>query len=249
MKTSEIRKKSSTSSPPRATSPWPRARWFPATTPRSSSRTRAWSSSRMSSWDREARYNAPWTSSAAWRGRKPTTWRTWATRPSPHVLRDAGQLQLRDYFKRTPSASRGSSSRRSTAAQGEALDHGVRADDEAYDIWTKEIGVPPSAAAHRRQARWPQVRERQLLADGRHRPLWPVLGDLYDTAGHRGAPARRMRRDRYIEIWNLVFMQFNRDDAARAPPPSLLDTGWPGAPDASCSTSTPTTEIDLFQAW
>ena len=42
-------------------------------------------------------------------------------------------------------------------------------DDEAYDIWTKDIGVPAERMrAHRRQP-GRQVRERQLLADGRHR--------------------------------------------------------------------------------
>ena len=71
-------------------------------------------------------------------------------------------------------------------------------DDEAYDIWTKEIGVPAERVrAHRRQAGRPEVPVRQLLADGRHRPLRPVQRDLLrPRPRRRGRPARIARRGR-----------------------------------------------------
>ena len=110
-------------------------------------------------------------------------------------------------------------------------------DDEAYDIWTKDIGVPRRALrAHRRQ-QGREVRERQLLADGRHRALRTVLGDLLRPrprvwGGPPGSPDAE--GDRYIEIWNLVFMQFNRDERGRRCTPlpkPCVDTGHgPRAP-------------------
>ena len=64
-------------------------------------------------------------------------------------------------------------------------------DDEAYDIWTKEIGVPAGALrAHRRQARAAEVRVGQLLADGRYRAVRAVQRNfLRPRARSRRRPA------------------------------------------------------------
>ncbi len=51
-------------------------------------------------------------------------------------------------------------------------------DDEAYDIWTKEIGLPPERVVRIGDNKGGQLRVGQLLDDGRHRPVRPVLGDL-----------------------------------------------------------------------
>jgi alanyl-tRNA synthetase len=83
--------------------------------------------------------------------------------------------------------------------------------------------------SHRRQ-QGREIRERQLLADGRYGPCGPCSEIFYDHGpevwgGPPGSP--ESEGDRYIEIWNLVFMQFNRDESGTMhplPKPSV-DTG------------------------
>ena len=104
-------------------------------------------------------------------------------------------------------------------------------DDEAFDIWTKEIGVPaercirigdkPGGRKFESDNFW------QMADTG---PCGPCSEIFYDhgpgiAGGPPGSPDAE--GDRYIEIWNLVFMQFNRDDAGTMHPlprPSV-DTG------------------------
>ena len=110
----------------------------------------------------------------------------------PHVLRDAGQLQLRRLLQaRCDPVFVGAADEGVRAARREALDdrlhrrrRGVRPLDEGYRR--------PRGALHthrRQQGR--QVRERQFLADGRHRPVRPVLRDLLRPRPRGlGRPAR-----------------------------------------------------------
>jgi len=104
-------------------------------------------------------------------------------------------------------------------------------DDEAFDIWTKEIGVPkercirigdkPGGRKYESDNFW------QMGDTG---PCGPCSEIFYDhgpriPGGPPGSPDAE--GDRYIEIWNLVFMQFNRDEAGTLhplPKPSV-DTG------------------------
>ncbi len=104
-------------------------------------------------------------------------------------------------------------------------------DDEAYDIWTQEIGVPkercirigdkPGGRRYESDNFW------QMADTG---PCGPCSEIFYDhgpdvAGGPPGSPEED--GDRYIEIWNLVFMQFNRDEAGTMhplPKPSV-DTG------------------------
>jgi alanyl-tRNA synthetase len=94
----------------------------------------------------------------------------------------------------------------------------------------------------------------QLLADGRHRPLRPLLGNLLrPRPGGTRRPARQPDDDldRYIEIWNLVFMQYNRDaDGEMTPlPKPSVDTGMGLERIAAVLQGVHSNyEIDLFQA-
>ncbi|KZX36639.1 alanine--tRNA ligase [Wohlfahrtiimonas chitiniclastica] len=101
-------------------------------------------------------------------------------------------------------------------------------DDEAYDIWKDEIGVPAE-----------RIIRIGLKEDGSSDNFWQ-MGDtgpcgpcseiFYDHGEHIwGGPPGSPEEDgdRFIEIWNLVFMQFNRDEAGvlhPLPKPSV-DTG------------------------
>jgi alanyl-tRNA synthetase len=104
-------------------------------------------------------------------------------------------------------------------------------DDEAYDIWTMEIGVPPARCV--RIGDKPGGRKYESdnfwqMADTG--PCGPCSEIFYDHGpGVEGGPpgSPEADGDRYIEIWNLVFMQFNRDEAGTMhplPKPSV-DTG------------------------
>ena len=94
-------------------------------------------------------------------------------------------------------------------------------DDEAYDIWTKEIGVPAERCIRigdNKGAKYASDNFWQMADTG---PCGPCSEIFYDHGpevwgGPPGSP--EAEGDRYIEIWNLVFMQFNRDEQGRAEP-------------------------------
>jgi len=96
-------------------------------------------------------------------------------------------------------------------------------DDEAADIWLKEIGVNP--------ARFSRCGEKDnFWAMGDTGPCGPCSEIFYDhgptvPGGPPGSPDAD--GDRYIEIWNLVFMQFDRskDGALKPLPKPSVDTG------------------------
>ncbi|OGA15843.1 MAG: alanine--tRNA ligase [Betaproteobacteria bacterium RIFCSPLOWO2_02_FULL_66_14] len=104
-------------------------------------------------------------------------------------------------------------------------------DDEAFDLWTRMIGVPPERCVRIGDKPGGQKYQSdnfwQMADTG---PCGPCSEIFYDhgpgiAGGPPGAPDAD--GDRYIEIWNLVFMQFNRDEAGTLHPlprPSV-DTG------------------------
>ena len=103
-------------------------------------------------------------------------------------------------------------------------------DDEAYDIWTKEIGVPAERCIRigdNKGARYASDNFWQMADTG---PCGPCTEIFYDHGEHiwGGPPGSpEADGDRYIEIWNLVFMQFDRQpngDMPRLPAP-CVDTG------------------------
>ncbi|HEY9459984.1 MAG TPA: alanine--tRNA ligase, partial [Paralcaligenes sp.] len=103
-------------------------------------------------------------------------------------------------------------------------------DDEAYDIWANEIGVPVERIVRigdNKGARYASDNFWQMADTG---PCGPCSEIFYDHGpeifgGPPGSPDED--GDRYIEIWNLVFMQFERDAAGNMPllPKPCVDTG------------------------
>jgi alanyl-tRNA synthetase len=95
-------------------------------------------------------------------------------------------------------------------------------DDEAADIWVNEIGVDP--------ARLSRLDEDNFWQMGDTGPCGPSTEIFWDHGEHiAGGPpgSKNDDLDRYIEIWNLVFMQYERDSSGEMtelPKPSI-DTG------------------------
>jgi alanyl-tRNA synthetase len=97
-------------------------------------------------------------------------------------------------------------------------------DDEAYELWRKAVGLPDN-----RIVRFGEKDNFWSMGDtGPCGPCSEIIIDRGEAYGcGRPECAVGCDCDRYLEIWNLVFMQFNRDGAgamARLPKPSI-DTG------------------------
>jgi len=94
-------------------------------------------------------------------------------------------------------------------------------DDEAYDIWKNVIGLPEEKI-HRLGV------EDNFWSMGDTGPCGPCSEIYYDRGEEFGNPQLGAPDDnRYLEIWNLVFMQYNRDESGRLTPlphPNI-DTG------------------------
>jgi alanyl-tRNA synthetase len=103
-------------------------------------------------------------------------------------------------------------------------------DDEAYEIWTKEIGVPAERVIRIGDNKGARYASDNFWMMGDTGPCGPCTEIFYDHGEHiwGGPPGSEDQDgDRYIEIWNNVFMQFNRDEAGvmhPLPKPSV-DTG------------------------
>ncbi|HNL20858.1 MAG TPA: alanine--tRNA ligase, partial [Rhodocyclaceae bacterium] len=103
-------------------------------------------------------------------------------------------------------------------------------DDEAYDIWTKEVGVPVERCIRIGDNKGARYASDNFWMMGDTGPCGPCTEIFYDHGEHIwGGPPGSPEEDgdRYIEIWNNVFMQFNRDEAGvmhPLPKPSV-DTG------------------------
>ena len=124
-------------------------------------------------------------------------------------------------------------------------------DDEAYDIWANEILVPKERIA--RIGDKPGGGSDNFWQMGETGPCGPCSEIFYDhgpgiVGGPPGSPDAD--GDRYIEIWNLVFMQYNRDEAGtlHALPKPSVDTGMGLERIAAVLQGVHSNyEIDLFQ--
>ncbi len=103
-------------------------------------------------------------------------------------------------------------------------------DDEAYDIWHKKIGVPTERIIRIGDNKGARYASDNFWMMGDTGPCGPCTEIFYDHGSHiPGGPPGSPDEDgdRFIEIWNNVFMQFNRDEAGvmhKLPKPSV-DTG------------------------
>ena len=103
-------------------------------------------------------------------------------------------------------------------------------DDEAYEIWNKEIGVPAERIIRIGDNKGARYASDNFWMMGDTGPCGPCTEIFYDHGDHiPGGPPGSPDEDgdRFIEIWNNVFMQFNRDEAGvmhKLPKPSV-DTG------------------------
>ncbi|AZE57038.1 Alanyl-tRNA synthetase [Pseudomonas synxantha] len=103
-------------------------------------------------------------------------------------------------------------------------------DDEAYDIWTKQVGVPPERMVRIGDNKGAPYASDNFWTMGDTGPCGPCTEIFYDHGadiwgGPPGSPEED--GDRYIEIWNNVFMQFNRtaDGVLHPLPAPSVDTG------------------------
>ncbi|CAB3697159.1 alanine--tRNA ligase [Achromobacter kerstersii] len=126
-------------------------------------------------------------------------------------------------------------------------------DDEAYDIWAKEVGVPAERIIRigdNKGARYASDNFWQMADTG---PCGPCSEIFFDHGpeiwgGPPGSPEED--GDRYIEVWNLVFMQFERDAQGNMPrlPRPCVDTGMGLERIAAVLQGVHSNyEIDLFQ--
>ena len=158
-----------------------------------------------------------------------------------------GNFSFGDYFKREAIQFAWAFLTETLQIPGEKLWVTVHiSDDEAADIWINEIGVSPDRVT--------RLDEDNFWQMGDTGPCGPCSELFYDhgpdvPGGPPGSAEEDL--DRYVEIWNLVFMQFNRDQAGELhplPSPSV-DTGMGLERIAAVMQGVHSNyEIDLFQA-
>jgi alanyl-tRNA synthetase len=102
-------------------------------------------------------------------------------------------------------------------------------DDEAFKVWNEHVGLPPEKISRWGEGEnfWPA----NAVSDGPNGPCGPCSEIFYDRGPEYGTPDETGPNtgggDRYIEIWNLVFTQFDRQDSGKLEPlpQQNIDTG------------------------
>ncbi|TKB49203.1 alanine--tRNA ligase [Ferrimonas sediminicola] len=127
-------------------------------------------------------------------------------------------------------------------------------DDEAYEIWLNEVGVPADAIIRIGDNKGAPYASDNFWQMGDTGPCGPCTEIFYDHGEHiwGGRPGTPEEDgDRFIEIWNIVFMQYNRQaDGTMEPlPKPSVDTGMGLERIAAIMQGVHSNyEIDLFQA-
>ncbi|MBK5094252.1 MAG: alanine--tRNA ligase, partial [Deltaproteobacteria bacterium] len=136
-----------------------------------------------------------------------------------------GNFSFGDYFKKDAIFFGWDFLTREMGIDGERMTVSVfREDNEAYDIWHKTMGLPASRIVRLDE-------EDNFWAMGPTGPCGPCSEILYDqgegTGCGRPSCAVGCDCDRFLEIWNLVFMQYNQEgEGVRVPlPKPSIDTG------------------------
>ena len=127
-------------------------------------------------------------------------------------------------------------------------------DQEAYDIWTKDIGLPPERVVRIGDNKGAKYQSDNFWMMADTGPCGPCSEIFYDhgpdvAGGPPGSPDED--GDRYIEIWNNVFMQFDMqaDGSLNKLPAPCVDTGMGLERLAAILQHVHSNyEIDLFQA-
>ena len=145
-------------------------------------------------------------------------------RAPPHLLRNARQFLVRRLFQGAGDRPRLDPAHPANGASSDRLTVTVyHTDDQAADLWRKIAGLPD-------RPHHPHRHQGQFLGDGPRRPERALFGNLLRPwrpypGGPPGSPDED--GDRFVEIWNLVFMQYLQEDdviVSDLPKPSI-DTG------------------------
>lgn len=127
-------------------------------------------------------------------------------------------------------------------------------DDEAFDIWNQDIGIPKERIIRIGDNKGAPFASDNFWQMGDTGPCGPCTEIFYDHGDHIwGGPPGSAEEDgdRYIEVWNIVFMQFNRqaDGTLEPLPKPSVDTGM-GLERISAVLQHVNSnyEIDIFQA-
>ena len=142
-----------------------------------------------------------------------------------------GNFSFGDYFKRNAILYAWEFLTREVALPAEKLWVTVyEEDEEAYDLWANEVGVPRERIVRIGDNKGARYASDNFWQMGDTGPCGPCTEIFYDHGPDvAGGPPGSVDADgdRYIEIWNLVFMQYNRDEggALHPLPRPSVDTG------------------------
>ncbi len=174
--------------------------------------------------------------------------------PSHHTLFEMlGNFSFGDYFKKEAIAWAWEFLTKEMGIPEERLQVSVHdSDEEAYNIWRNEVGLPPEKINRLgdHDNFWPADAPKL----GPNGPCGPCSEIFYDRGADKGcgSPDCGITCDcrRWVEIWNLVFTQFDRQsDGSLVPLPQCnIDTGMGLERMAACMQGVPTNmDIDIFQ--